>query len=1393
MSVFTDSALTPEPQPTALPAATSRRWRPVRAGLLNIYRYDEQAFHFEQGRLLLRGNNGTGKSRVLAMQLPFLFDAEVLPHRVEPDGDAAKRIEWNLLMDRYPDRLGYTWLEFGRQDNDGQEHYLTLGIALHAVSGRGAPQRWHFITSLRVGRDLNLRNDRNLPLSQTALTEAIGDAGRVYDKSQAREYRRAVDDALFKLGEQRYQALMELLIQLRQPQLSRNLDEKRLSAALSEALPPVASRIIADVAESFRGLESDRLDLQRSEAAGEATETFLQKYGPYVRCAARRRAAAVRTAHAESEAAQRRLRGAEQQRDAAAASLQEVETRLNDLAGEIAAADARIQTLRESPEMRAAKDLDRAHREAEERNQALKQARDDHSEAARLHKQARDDEEEANQSAEQAGQAMKDAAVAATSAAHNASFDEQHVSAMAMVDHCDREGEPAESDTAAIEQAQRHVKYGVEQRQKAISHVATLVEAVREAESKLTSAKQWETHCQGQWDEAVNQQRITAEAVEAGGTALLAAYRTWHEGLSELSPCHADDLADDLAAWCETGAGSSPVRQAVDSAVARATQALVTERASLEQQLTHVGKQIAEWQEQRQALEAGKHEPPPRPHTRSVEARVEAQLGAPLWTIVDFVSDVPEEDQAGFEAALEASGILDAWLTPDGQLLDAATLDTCLLVTNEPLTDEVPRLTDVLHPDSAAVAASDIDEEIVRQVLAQIAISPDRGGTWVDASGAWQNGPLHGRWTKPAAQHIGQAARERHRLNQIAALDGQIEVGRQEERRQQAAVDELTRRIESAEQEAKRSPSDDDVRQSLAERAAAEKHVVACRKSVTAAEKQVHGCRRALAEAEALRDRDAADLGLTEWINRLDELRQALADYRQAMAALWPALRQRGEAVRRLRHCIERTCEATAKVDEHAQRVKGASEQAHAAEAHRDTLKASVGQSAQDIRVRLDKARQQADRLNQEQVEATNKRADHRADLARIAEKLKSETETLTRNQNERTAAMDALAGFIDTGLMPVVAGDLEGEGGQIGSVTRAVELSRRIESLLTDVPSDDQAWAKHQGEVFRHIQELTDKLLPHDLNPQSTMIHDMLVVTVVYNQQDCGMAELREALAEDAQARRTLLEERERQVLEQTLIDDVASHLHDRLHEAEGLVKHMNEQLSSRPMSTGMMLKFTWEPVDDGPPGLAEARKRLLGAGATWSDQQRAALGQFLHEQIQAVRAADETATWQQHIEQAFDYRRWHRFGVMRRQEDKWQRLTKRTHGTGSGGEKAVALTLPMFAAASAHYQSADPLAPRPILLDEVFAGIDSDMRGKCMGLLEAFDLDFIMTSEREWGCYAEMPGVAIYQLTTMKGNDGVLATRWLWNGQELQRSDATATDGRLATTTDGEQEVVQ
>ena len=52
------------------------RWKLSRAGIINVYQYADETLHFGDGRLLLRGVNGSGKSTAMNMLLPFLLDGE---------------------------------------------------------------------------------------------------------------------------------------------------------------------------------------------------------------------------------------------------------------------------------------------------------------------------------------------------------------------------------------------------------------------------------------------------------------------------------------------------------------------------------------------------------------------------------------------------------------------------------------------------------------------------------------------------------------------------------------------------------------------------------------------------------------------------------------------------------------------------------------------------------------------------------------------------------------------------------------------------------------------------------------------------------------------------------------------------------------------------------------------------------------------------------------------------------------------------------------------------------------------------------------------------------------------------------------------------------------------
>ncbi len=132
-----------------------------------------------------------------------------------------------------------------------------------------------------------------------------------------------------------------------------------------------------------------------------------------------------------------------------------------------------------------------------------------------------------------------------------------------------------------------------------------------------------------------------------------------------------------------------------------------------------------------------------------------------------------------------------------------------------------------------------------------------------------------------------------------------------------------------------------------------------------------------------------------------------------------------------------------------------------------------------------------------------------------------------------------------------------------------------------------------------------------------------------------------------------------------------------------------------------------------------------------------------------------------------AFDYRAWHAFDLLQEQGGTRARLTRKRHAVGSGGEQAVLIHLPLFAAAAALYD--DTPAPRMIFLDEALSGIDDDTRERVLAATVAFDLDVVMTSHELWGTYGSVPQLSIYQLHRENGEFGVHALAFVWDGDIL------------------------
>ena len=113
-------------------------------GLLNFWLYDEEEFDFYDGKLILRGTNGSGKSVTMQSFIPLILDGNKNPDRLDPFGSKERKIEDYILGDRdsiqKDEAISYLYMETYNKEED---KYITIGLGFRGQKGKGV-ESWGF-------------------------------------------------------------------------------------------------------------------------------------------------------------------------------------------------------------------------------------------------------------------------------------------------------------------------------------------------------------------------------------------------------------------------------------------------------------------------------------------------------------------------------------------------------------------------------------------------------------------------------------------------------------------------------------------------------------------------------------------------------------------------------------------------------------------------------------------------------------------------------------------------------------------------------------------------------------------------------------------------------------------------------------------------------------------------------------------------------------------------------------------------------------------------------------------------------------------------------------------------------------------------------------------------
>ncbi|MDE7178385.1 MAG: hypothetical protein K2O59_11285 [Lachnospiraceae bacterium] len=255
-----------------------------RIGFVNFWLYDDEVFSFAEGKLLLRGQNASGKSITTQSFIPFILDGDRTPSRLDPFGSSDRRMEYYFLHDgEKEEATGYLYLEFQKGNR-----YRTIGIGQQVQRGK-AMGFWGFVVldGRRIGYDFKLYREvgnTKIVYTKQEMKKELGESN-LFTEVQ-KEYMSFVNKHIFGFPRlEQYKQFIRLLIKVRAPKLSKEFTPRKVYEILNDSLQTLSDedlRAMVDAMEKMDDIQ-DKLDgLKRAYKDLQIIRNEYIKYNQYM-------------------------------------------------------------------------------------------------------------------------------------------------------------------------------------------------------------------------------------------------------------------------------------------------------------------------------------------------------------------------------------------------------------------------------------------------------------------------------------------------------------------------------------------------------------------------------------------------------------------------------------------------------------------------------------------------------------------------------------------------------------------------------------------------------------------------------------------------------------------------------------------------------------------------------------------------------------------------------------------------------------------------------------------------------------------------------------------------------------------------------------------------------
>ncbi len=1332
------------------------KWVINKIGLINFWYYDEEEFEFSDGRLLLRGANGSGKSVTMQSFIPLLLDGNRSAKRLDPFGTNSRRIENYLLPDgdTRDENTGYLYMEFRKPETDV---YITIGIGLRARRGKSV-DFWGFsITDgKRIGRDFKLYKEigDKIPLTKRELKNRILENGIGEFCEKASDYKEMVNRHIFGFYDiAEYDQLIDLLVQLRSPKLSKDYKPTVLYEIMEDSLKPLSDEDLRPMSEAIENMDAIEASITELKNVFESSKRLKTSYDKYNLAVLGSKAKDLIRVKKSLDDAEKKIYDTKCEIDTRTSTANELSSRAESLSLRRSELEDKLRRYKETDTFRISEDLRRLSTEAEAVSAKIASKQSDaerySGQLSRERLILADKKKTSDNCRADADSKLSDMG----SYAADAAFSEHEYFA-------------EEAGTYSEGFDFFYIKSSVTAYTSKLAKALAAFNSLEEAEREYDRLTEQHAAEKSKYDSALSELRRAENLFNTEKSTLIE--KTYDANMKnrlfKLSETQLQAFSQYVYS-ADDFSGIDPIKAITAEAYNEYRSEINAKIKLRKQSLDDVDRQMNELLSEISALEAQKEIEPPLTAEQELFRKTLSESSipfVPLYRACDLKDEVTEEMARTIEEALDGMGLLNALIIPKG----------CSVPRTDGAGDRIiyageGKAENNLLSFLRAETDTSVPEDEIKTILAQI--SSENGGLFINENGEYGISILKGfTGNRRGPEYIGAQARKRRKERIIAELREKYDALSDEYNRIGDEINALEADLRTLADEYGSLPSCSDLSEALSllkNAGILEQKLAESLEKLTDAVKRSFDKTR---ECRKILDERCDGIALNRSKDVFEDAHAYMDDYRDTLTDFIELYKDIRSLDNEISYISDRTSLLETRIDElyaELRDLKHALGECLARKKNCEEVLARAG--FKETQAEMLAMSSELDAIPSQLEEFSKLIGRNESETEHLKRSLAEANEALEPMKAEKEYAENAFSEELDLGYVKISSDKLYRAADEAAAKASASQLTELRDELSRKYYSERTLLTDYS---------VTDEQCFEESAPPGFTPRRRLRLTALVRGAKTDFYEFIEYIEREIASNEELLTEKDRELFEDLLIDTVGRKMRAKISYSERWVTDMNKKMMSMDTSSGLSFSLEWKsrPAEnEDEMNTAELVSLLKTDSRILTDENIAKMSKHFRSKLNTARLrhndGGDAESMHTILKEILDYRKWFEFKLFYRQTGQPKKeLTNNAFYRFSGGEKAMAMYVPLFASVYARYAKADEFAPKLISLDEAFAGVDDKNISDMFRIMEELELSYIINSQVLWGDYPTVPSLSICELVRPNNADYVTVLRYRWDGKE-------------------------